>query len=88
MGVGIPKAGDSITVLNEMTTYDTWEFVYDPRIEQFYAKNAALNGGTGGGGLPGGSNLNGGLPGDSKPNQQTNPNQQASPGMPSTSTSP
>jgi type II secretory pathway pseudopilin PulG len=38
VGVGVPKEGESITVLNEQTTYNTWEFIYDPRIEQLYAK--------------------------------------------------
>ncbi len=44
VGVGIPKEGDSITVLNEQTTYNTWEFIYDPRIEQLYAKGALFGG--------------------------------------------
>ncbi|MCL2661069.1 MAG: type II secretion system protein [Acidobacteriaceae bacterium] len=55
VGVSIPKTGDSLTILNEMTTYDTWEFVYFPQLEQYYKAQAALNGGTGGGGLPGSS---------------------------------
>jgi type II secretory pathway pseudopilin PulG len=64
VGVGIPKEGDSITILNEQTTYNTWEFIYDPRIEQLYAKGALLGGvpsgglGTGNGGntsAPGGT---------------------------------
>ena len=45
VGVGIPKEGDSITILNEQTTYNTWEMIYDPRIEQLYAKGALLGGG-------------------------------------------
>jgi type II secretory pathway pseudopilin PulG len=44
VGVGIPKDGASITVLNEQTTYDTWEFLYDPRIEQLYAKGSLFGG--------------------------------------------
>ena len=44
-GLGVPKEGDSITVLNEQTTYNTWEFIYDPRIEQLYAKGALMGGG-------------------------------------------
>lgn len=46
MGVGLPKEGDSIITLNEQTTYNTWEFIYDPRIEQLKARGA-LMGGTG-----------------------------------------
>jgi type II secretory pathway pseudopilin PulG len=45
VGVGVPKEGDSITVLNEQTSYNTWEFIYDPRIEQLYAKGSLLGGG-------------------------------------------
>jgi len=44
MGVGLPKEGSSIVVLNEQTTYQTWEFLYDPRIEQLKAQ-ASLFGG-------------------------------------------
>ena len=44
VGVGIPKEGESITVLNEQTTYATWEFLYDPRIEQLYAKGSLFGG--------------------------------------------
>jgi type II secretory pathway pseudopilin PulG len=44
VGVGLPKPGDSIVVLNEQTTYQTWEFLYDPRIEQLKAQ-ASLFGG-------------------------------------------
>jgi len=49
VGVGVPKEGDSITVLNEQTTYNTWEFIYDPRIEQLYAKGSLFGGATAGG---------------------------------------
>lgn len=58
VGVGIPKDGGSITVLNEQTNYGTWEFIYDPRIEQLKAKAAILggspanSGGSIGGSLP------------------------------------
>jgi type II secretory pathway pseudopilin PulG len=45
VGVGLPKEGSSITILNEQTTYNTWEFLYDPRIEQLYAKGALFGGG-------------------------------------------
>jgi type II secretory pathway pseudopilin PulG len=55
VGVGVPKEGDSITVLNEQTTYNTWEFIYDPRIEQLYAKGAMMGGGASGLGANAGS---------------------------------
>jgi type II secretory pathway pseudopilin PulG len=48
VGVGVPKDGNSIVVLNEQTTYNTWEFIYDPRIEQLYAKGALFGGGASG----------------------------------------
>jgi len=44
MGVGSNAKGDSILIENEQTTYETWEFLYDPRIETLYAA-AALSGG-------------------------------------------
>jgi type II secretory pathway pseudopilin PulG len=48
VGVGVPKEGDSITIVNEQTTYNTWEFLYDPRIEQLYAKAALFGGASSG----------------------------------------
>lgn len=53
MGVGSAKGGEAMLVVNEQTTYDTWEFLYDPRIEQLYAKSTLLGGissGSGSGG--------------------------------------
>jgi type II secretory pathway pseudopilin PulG len=44
MGVGSSATGDSILVVNEQTTYETWEFLYDPRIEKL-KQAAALNAG-------------------------------------------
>ncbi|MEO6803859.1 MAG: type II secretion system protein [Granulicella sp.] len=44
MGVGSAATGNSIVVLNEQTTYPTWEFIYDPRIEQLKAKTSLLGG--------------------------------------------
>ncbi|MEO8736060.1 MAG: type II secretion system protein [Edaphobacter sp.] len=46
VGVGLAKDGNSITVLNEQTTYPTWEFIYDPRIEQMKAKASLFGGGS------------------------------------------
>lgn len=37
VGVGSAATGDSILELNEQTSYETWEFIYDPRIEQLKA---------------------------------------------------
>lgn len=44
VGVSSMASGSSITVLNEQTTYATWEFLYDPRIEQLKAKTSLLGG--------------------------------------------
>lgn len=45
VGVGLVKDGASIMTLNEQTTYPTWEFIYDPRIEQLKAKVNLFGGG-------------------------------------------
>jgi hypothetical protein len=45
MGVGTLRSGNSIIEPNQQTTYDTWEFLYDPRIELMYAKSNILGGG-------------------------------------------
>jgi type II secretory pathway pseudopilin PulG len=45
VGVGIKKEGASIMTLNEQTDYSTWEFIYDPRIEQLLAKVSLFGGG-------------------------------------------
>jgi len=54
VGIGSSAAGDSIVVLNEQTTHPTWEFIYDPRIEQMKAKSNLLGGGMAAGGGSGG----------------------------------
>lgn len=46
MGVGSSASGNSIIVINEQTTYETWEFLYDPRLEKL-RQAAALNAGAG-----------------------------------------
>jgi hypothetical protein len=46
MGVGSSATGASILTPNEQTTYQTWEFLYDPRIEQLKIA-AAMNNGAG-----------------------------------------
>ena len=69
VGVGSSAPGNSMIVLNEQTTYPTWEFVYDPRIEQMKANVNLLGGGMAGTGSTGlGSSLPGSsLPGTSSP---------------------
>jgi type II secretory pathway pseudopilin PulG len=49
MGVGTAKTGDSIMNPNEQTSYETWEFLYDPKIELLYQQANILGGGAGGG---------------------------------------
>ena len=64
MGIGSSAAGDSIVVVNEQTTYPTWEFLYDPRVEALN-KNVNLFGGgvssTGAGSLGSASGLSSGF---------------------------
>src|ERR1700761_1223831 len=49
MGVGSAKTGTSIINPNQQTTYETWEFLYDPKIELLYQQANLLGGGTTGG---------------------------------------
>ena len=53
MGVAVPKSGEAIVVVNEQTNYQDWEFLYDPRIEQMYAKANLLGGGVSSGSATG-----------------------------------
>jgi hypothetical protein len=45
MGVGSAKTGDSIMTPNQQVTYETWEFLYDPKIELLYQQANILGGG-------------------------------------------
>jgi hypothetical protein len=66
MGVGLNATGNSLLEPNEQTTYQTWEFLYDPRVELLKAKQA-LNQGLGSAGAgalgqtPGGFGQSNGL---------------------------
>lgn len=44
MGVGTSKTGQSILNPNGQTTYETWEFIYDPKIELLYKQANILGG--------------------------------------------
>jgi type II secretory pathway pseudopilin PulG len=48
IGVTTARTGASMTQPNQQSTYETWEFWYDPRIEQLYQKGIT-NMGIGGG---------------------------------------
>ncbi len=50
IGVGTAATGNSIATPNQQTTYESWEFWYDPRIEQLYQKGKT-NAGIGTGAL-------------------------------------
>ncbi len=88
VGVAPGASGGSILTPNQQTSYETWEFWYDPRIEQLYQKGR-MNAGMGGGTLGSqpassfGTNLNG------QPNSGTAPTTTA-PGSttPGTTTTP
>ncbi len=64
IGVGSAKTGDSIIQPNQQTTYETWEFWYDPRIEQLYQKGQT-NAGVSSGSLGSASSLGSGITGAS-----------------------
>jgi type II secretory pathway pseudopilin PulG len=66
VGVGTSKKGNSITEPNGQTTYETWEFWYDPRIE-LLKKAAQLQSGisSGAAGSTAASNFGVGLNGQS-----------------------
>jgi type II secretory pathway pseudopilin PulG len=53
IGIGSSKSGEAMLVVNEQATYETWEFLYDPRIEQLYAKTTLLGGIASGSGTSG-----------------------------------
>jgi len=48
MGIGSSATGESILVVNGQTTYETWEFLYDPRIERLKVAAQLSNGGVSG----------------------------------------
>ena len=71
VGVGSARTGTSIMNPNQQTTYETWEFIYDPKIELLYQQANILGGGVSGGSVnsqslsntgasPGQSNTTGG----------------------------
>ena len=51
MGIGSAKSGAAILTVNEKSTYQEWEFLYDPRIELLRAKASLLGGGSQNSGL-------------------------------------
>ncbi len=53
MGIGSSATGDAILTVNEQTSYQDWEFLYDPRIELLYAKGSLLGGISSGSGTSG-----------------------------------
>jgi type II secretory pathway pseudopilin PulG len=44
MGVSSKSPKTSIISIRKQTTYNTWEFIYDPRIEALYAKASLMGG--------------------------------------------
>ena len=45
MGVSSQSPRQSILIVHKKSSYNTWEFIYDPRIEMLYAKATTLGGG-------------------------------------------
>ena len=91
MGVGLNATGNSLLTPNEQTTYQTWEFLYDPRIELLKVKQAMNQGlgsaGAGALGQPNGSGQSNGLSGFGPPNGSGQPNG-PNPNSPSSPTGP
>ena len=89
VGVGSSKSGESITVLNEQPSYQTWEFIYDPRIEQMKAKSSLFGGGpatsSGLGSLQGNASPGMGGPSTTTPGSTNTPGFSTTPGSPTTS---
>jgi hypothetical protein len=56
MGIGTSKTGDAMVAQNGEDTFEMWEFLYDPRIEQMYQKASLF-----GGGITSGAPTSGGL---------------------------
>jgi type II secretory pathway pseudopilin PulG len=89
VGIGSAATGASILDLNEQTSYETWEFIYDPRIEQLKAQVnlfGAAGTSTGAGSLGSASgNLSPGLGGAAAPTTApTAPTAPTSPASPTT----
>jgi hypothetical protein len=57
MGIGSAKTGEAILTVNGEDQYENWEFLYDPRIEQLYAKGALNAGVSSGAGASVGSGI-------------------------------
>ena len=78
MGVGSSATGKSILEVNEQTTYESWEFLYDPRLEDLRKAaqlKSGMSSGSGFGQTPGAF----GTPGQTNPPGGLNPNSGASP---------
>ncbi|HWG17607.1 MAG TPA: hypothetical protein VN678_07065 [Acidobacteriaceae bacterium] len=85
MGVGSSATGNSIITVNEQTSYENWEFLYDPRQELLRQKGQMNQGiGTaGGGGNPAGL---GGAPQSGASGAPGGPGAPAQPGAPTNGT--
>jgi len=81
MGVGTNATGNSILEVNGESTYQAWEFLYDPRVEQLRQKQQ-LNSGvpTTGAGALGQSPTAGAFGQPATPGQPTAPDQPSAPG--------
>ena len=44
IGIGSSRSGSAIVTVNGVSTYEEWEFLYDPRIETLKAKGSLLGG--------------------------------------------
>jgi hypothetical protein len=93
MGVGVPKDGAAIITVNEQANYQDWEFLYDPRIEQLYAKANIMGGaptasGGSGTGLPSATTNSGSSPAGGTSGSGTTGSGSTGSGSPTTPNSP
>jgi type II secretory pathway pseudopilin PulG len=82
MGVGSSATGNSILTVNEQTSYDSWEFLYDPR-QELLRQKGQLNQGVG---SAGGSGNPAGLGGASQTGSPAAGGTAAQPAAPTTGT--
>ena len=69
MGVGSSATGNAVLAVNGQTTYETWEFLYDPRVERLRQAAQGVQSGSGNGNAAGlGAGTPAGATGPATPN--------------------
>lgn len=81
MGVGSSATGPSIITVNEQTSYETWEFLYDPRLERLRQLGQLNSGVSSAGGNTNPAGL-GGAPQNGQPGASATPGAGSTPNSP------